>query len=71
MANHALSDIQRRLIYCESEKGGVLSLDTDVDACTYSVHRAYDGSQVYAAGTTRATIETHCVNVDPTLPAAA
>ena len=71
MAFHGLSDTQRRLFYCESEKGGVLRMDTDADNCTYSVVRSRDAVSVYAPGTSRATIETHCSTVDPTLPAAA
>ena len=68
MAFHALTDTERRVLYCESEIGNAATLDAG--ATTFVVIKAYNHSAVHATGTAASTLKTECVGVDPTITAA-
>jgi len=57
-----------RLQYLESEKGGVLRIDSTTPG--FSGIRARDGSLAIGPNASLAAIEAHCATVDPTITSA-
>ena len=68
MTLYLWNDTDRRLAYCASELGEKLVLNEA--AQTVTTTKAYDGTVVLAAGTSKTAAKTHMLPVDKTITSA-